>query len=129
MIGAATAMLEAARRGRDELDALVREGGDTVTDDQRRRLGLAIGHLETVACILAEARRAEQATVAWVLAHEASELAHTTVQDLIVPSAGERVLAIAVEIARLRAGSEVGDGDEMRRRLARERLQAGDDHS
>jgi hypothetical protein len=117
-------MLDAARGARDELETFVREGGDAVTDDHRRTLGLVIGHLETVACILDEAGGTADATRAWVLAHEASELAHTTVQELIVPSAGERVLAIVVEIARLRAASGAGDGDEMRRRLARERLSA-----
>jgi hypothetical protein len=135
----AALMLGAALAALDEYEAFVRSRiaepapaapGDLETD-RRRRLGIAIGKLETARYILSEAALdPDPDTRLWVLSREAARLAYTTVQDLIVQSSGvgsdtERLTAaVSLMVALWKHPAAVLE-DQVLRQLARERLEAG----
>lgn len=129
MIGAALAIT-------DDYEAFVRSRitepapappGDPETD-HRRRLGIALGKLETARCILDEAARdGADTTQLWALAREATRLAYATVQDVILPVAAAlpdaaRLLSTAGETVSLWAHPVAVQDDQATRQLARERL-------
>lgn len=132
----AAVMLGGALAAVDDYDAFVRSrigepapapSGDQETD-LRRRLGMAIGRLETAQCILDEAALlAEDPNLLWLLSREVACIAYRTIQELILPVAGsipdtERLTHNVAAMVTLWSHPACALDDQVSRSLARERL-------
>lgn len=120
----------------DEYEAFVRSrvtetapaGPGDYETDERRWMGMAIGRLESAQCILDEAAAGgEDPSMSWILAREATRLAHDTASNLIVHVAGaaprtERLTG-ALDVLQLAWSHPLGaQDDQLSRRVARRRL-------
>jgi hypothetical protein len=132
----AAVMLGGALAAVDDYDAFVRSrisepvpapSGDQETD-LRRRLGMAIGRLETAQCILDEAALlAEDPNLLGALSKEVTRMAYATIQELVLPVAGstrdtERLTRNVAAMVTLWSHPTCAPDDQVSRSLARERL-------